>query len=427
MAEALQKRGLAVAVLGIGNASELAPALRELAAHADPWHVRPVPVILGEDAAAAMAMRATDAVAGVVGLNGSYDGVSPPANAPPMLLLSSHGDSPHAAESTRAFARIAEAAGVKVRAYHFSSRTAASLANVSGERNDVANLVVAFAEDPRAPAAWSAEEADTWSALTDRWGATAPLSSEGFWKDERLVVRRPQDAQFRAELRRVYGEMANELEPWPLETYAAIDLGTWLGAHPELGSGDFVRITNARGEQLVLTRKQIDEKKPSLVIGIDDERNLFRMFVTYNVLRAYSWKQETTARPLLVRNVGAFLYEPGGSIHAVTGADHALLPTSFEVLAADPLAKARPLSRVLTNEQGCLQCHALHGEGARAHHVRADDGKLAEGFGLALEEYPPEVLERFLFHQKDVAKTFGVGPLEVPEPAARVLLTEAMH
>jgi hypothetical protein len=384
----------------------------------------------------------------VVGLNGSYDGVTDSAaapdpespvkharaDAPPFLLLSAHGDSPHAAESTRSFARALERAGAReVHAHHSSLRDTRTLGNLSGERNDVAELVAAFVKSGKGDGTGAPEDA---FALEEAWGARAPLSTEPFWADAKLVVQRPTDARFRAHLRALYGEMFKDLEPYPLASYSAIDLGAWLRAHPELGSGDWVVSTNARGERLVLSRAEIERTQPVIVVGIDDEKNLFRMFVTYNVHRTYSWKPETEARPLLVRSVGGFLYvptetapaPPDGTLHPVTGADFALTAKSFEVLAKDPLATARAkppaVATALTNAQGCLQCHALRGEGARAHHVRARDGQLAEGFGLALEEYPPEVLRRFLFEQKDVAKGFGVGPLELPEATAKLLLAD---
>jgi hypothetical protein len=255
------------------------------------------------------------------------------------------------------------------------------------------------------------------------------------------VVRRPTDARFRAAVRNVFGEMARDLEPWPAATYDAIDLGEWLRTHPELGSGRWVEVTNARGEKLVLARSEIDRVKPAIVIGIDDERNLFRMFVTYNVHRTYSWKEETEpSRPLMIRHVGGFLHVPASPAAGTPGdpalqqlsvptlAEFALTAASFRVVDEDPLAVARrlpkPLAAALTNEQGCLQCHALHGNGGRAHHLRAADGQVAEAHGLPFEEYPPDVLRRFLFEQDAVAKSFGVGPLHVSDTVANQLIAE---
>ncbi len=165
--------------------------------------------------------------------------------------------------------------------------------------------------------------------------------------------------------------------------------------------------------------------------------DLVRLFVTYNVHRTYSWKPETEVRPLLVRSIGAFLFLPSdadggagadGTLHVVTGADFALTPSSLKLVPEDPLASARrtphAVAAALTNEQGCLQCHALRGSGARAHHVRAADGKPSEGFGLALENYPTEVMRRFLFAQEEVAKSFGVGPLKLSDATAKQLFAE---
>ena len=464
LADALQQRGIAVAVMTItakdGTPSrqpgeEVVEAIRELVLRADQFGLAAAPVLAGQEAGATLvASLALDAryrlepalVRGVIGLNGIYDGAAEPpapvdpdsplkhvrADAPPFLLLSAHGDSPRSAQSSRAFARALERAGAKeVRVYHASLRDAHTLGNLSGDANDVGDLIAARMNNE--PSSGGPE--GPW-ALADTWGAHAPLSTEGFWVDERLVVQRPTDARFRARLRNLYAEMIKDLEPWPLATYAAIDLGDYLRAHPELGTGDWLELTNARGEKLVLARREIDRKKPVIVVGIDDEKNLFRLFVTYNVHRAYSWKPETEARPLLLRSVGAFLYlpnetegaPPDGTLHPLTGADFALTTSSFKVFAEDPLAVARTapksVSAALTNEQGCLQCHAWRGEGARAHHVRAGDGKLSEGLGLALEEYPRDVLRRFLFEQEDVAKGFGVGPLKLSGATATQLFAE---
>lgn len=464
IADALQQRGIAVAVMSFTvkegapprrTGEEVVAAIRELTLRKDQLGLASKPVLAGDEAGAALvASLALDAryglepatIRGVVGMNGIYDGgAEPPASvapdsplklvrpdAPPFLLLSAHGDSPRAAQSTRAFARALERAGAKdVRAYHAALRDTHNLGNLSGDPNEVGELVVSFMKGQ--PTTGGAE--GPW-ALTDTWGARAPLSTESFWADERLVVQRPTEARFRARLRNLYGEMIKDLEPWPLATYAAIDLGDYLRAHPELGAGDWLEVTNARGEKLVLARSEIERRKPVVVVGIDDEKNLFRLFVTYNVHRTYSWKPETEARPLLVRSVGAFLYvpneteaaSPDGTLHPLTGADFALTASGLKVVAKDPLAVARttakPVAAALTNEQGCLQCHSLRGEGTRAHHVRAATGKLAEGFALPLTEYPPDVLQRFLFEQKEVAKSFGVGPLELSEATATQLLAE---
>ncbi|MDB5217876.1 MAG: hypothetical protein JWO86_5803 [Myxococcaceae bacterium] len=448
IADALQRRGIAVAVVSFDVSDErpldrggedVAEVIRELARRATEYGIVAEPVLGGEQAGATLVTKLAleprfglepAKLRGVIAINGVYDAPAARADAPPFLVLSAHADSPASAQSSRLLVRALERAGAKdVHGHFVSLRDASTLTNLSGEKNDVADGISAFVR--REPRPGNGETA--W-ALADAWGAHAPLTTETFWKDEHLVIRRPTDARFRAAVRTVFGEMARDLEPWPAATYDAIDLGEYLRAHPELGAGRWVEVTNARGEKLVLTRSEIDLKNPTIVVGIDDERNLFRMFVTYNVHRTYSWKPETEpSRPLMIRHIGGFLHVPGetsptGGVQVPTLAEFALTASSFKVVDEDPLAVARktpkPLADALTNEQGCLQCHALHGNGARAHHLRADDGLVAEAHGLALEEYPRDVLRRFLFEQDAVAKSFGVGPLHVSETVANQLLAE---
>ena len=450
LADALQRRGIAVAIVSFGisdahpfpaQAEVVAGAIKELAGRASEYGIIAEPVLAGDELGASLVAQLAleprfgfepAKLRGVIAMNGVYVEPKVRADAPPFMVVSAHGDAPASAQSSRALVRALERAGAKrVHGYHVSSRDARSLTNLSGDRNDVGDLVAAFVRGEPTPGGVES----TW-ALSDTWSAKAPITSEPFWKDQRLVVRRPVDARFRATLRGVYGEMIRDLEPWPLATYDAIDLADYLRAHPELGSGDWIEMVNARGEKVVFRRSEIDRQKPVIVVGVDDDRNLFRLFVTYNVHRTYSWKPETEPRPLMVRHIGAFLYLPraesddkqSSPFHVTTLADMALTATSFRVTSKDPLAVARavpkPLGATLTNEQGCLQCHSLKGNGASAHHLRASDGKVAEAHGLPLEEYPRDVLRRFLFEQEAVAKSFGVAPLLVSETVANQLLAE---
>ena len=220
------------------------------------------PVLVGNASGAALVARlALDpdlgleagTVAGVVTMNGEYASVIPRvrADAPPFLVLSAHGDSTERPQGARSFARALERAGAKsVRSYHVAARDERALADFSGDRNEVADLVTSFVRAEPAPG--GAENAWT---VADAWSAHAPLSTEPFWEDERLVVRRPIDDHFRAHLGRLFVDSTHDLEPWPCKTYDAIGLSEYLGAHPELGTGNWVVLTNARGEQLVLSRE----------------------------------------------------------------------------------------------------------------------------------------------------------------------------
>ena len=147
-------------------------------------------------------------------------------------------DSPASAQSSRRLVRALERAGAKdVHGHYVSLRDAHTLTNLAGDderRRRRRRCLRARRAAPR-------QRSETAWALSDTWGPHAPLTTETFWKDERLVVRRPTDARFRAAVRNVFGEMARDLEQWPIATYDAIDLGDYLRAHPELGTGRLAR------------------------------------------------------------------------------------------------------------------------------------------------------------------------------------------
>jgi hypothetical protein len=132
---------------------------------------------------------------------------------------------------------------------------------------------------------------------------------------------------------------------------------------------------------------------------------------------------------MMIRPLGAFLHfrtPPPADIRNRTYAAFGLDEMSFHWVENDPLSPLRSLTgglrEALIGEQGCLKCHEFRGVGARAHHTRALDGKPWGAFGLALEEYPGDVLRRFLFEQEKVADIFGVVPLRVEKDAAGELL-----
>jgi hypothetical protein len=250
---------------------------------------------------------------------------------------------------------------------------------------------------------------------------------DGFWKNEKLVVTRPVNGLLQVAIVRVLAERTYEIHPAPMREYHAIPLAAYLATRPDIGSGEHLVVTNIRGEQLYLRTADIAKHAPVIVIGIDEERNLFRIATGYQLQREYTWR-ETPPPPKMTRPVGAFLFFPNGEppeIEDTTLAGFGLTPASFRFTKDDPLARIRSLSPelrdALSGRDGCLKCHSLHGAGARAHHVRANDGQPHGGFALPLEEYTRDVLQRFLFDQDTVAASFGVDPLHIDPPTANAL------
>lgn len=255
-----------------------------------------------------------------------------------------------------------------------------------------------------------------------------------FWSDpdaKPLITTLPVTGRLHVALVRVLGEETYGIvKSMPMQTAHVVPLAALLDANPSrFGAGDHLTVTNIRGEQLYLRRDEIRQHAPVIVIGIDDQRNLVRLATTYQLRREYTWRVTSPEPPpAMTRPIGAFLFFPNGvDDEDTTTASFTLTPSSFRLSARDPLApiRAAPISPslllALTGGDGCLKCHALRGAGARAHHVRASDGKPHGGFALALEEYPRDVLERFLFEQDKVAASFGVEPLHVDAAVAKEL------
>ena len=342
---------------------------------------------------------------------------------PPFLVLSAADDLPGFASDARRFVRALRAAGhSQTQELIVPGQDHFGIANFAAKEN-VARVVVAdfLKLKPMPPAMVALLKA------RQEW-QPQKFSTEAFWKSSTAVRAYPVDARVRAAIERVYEYNAYELRAYPLKQYHALDLFAYLDALPkeQAGEGDYLIVTNARGERLFWRRQEIEAYRPVLVIGIDDERNLFRLTVFYQHRLEYSWRTERP--PIMARSVGAFIHfqkEPPAALRPQTGAMYALAPDSLRRVRDDPLAALGSLPAdvraVMEYRNACLSCHTFRGVGARAGHIAAIGGKPHSGFALALESYPPEVWERFMFDQNASAKTIGVRANAVEGPVARKL------
>lgn len=249
-----------------------------------------------------------------------------------------------------------------------------------------------------------------------RW-TDPPFSTVPFWRHDKLIRAYPVDQRLVDRMRIVYGEISYELREWRLKNYHAIELADYLKSLPpaKVGQGDYLITTNIRNEKQFWKREQVEAYQPVIVVGLDDEKNLFKLGVFYRALLEYSWRTGPQP-PMMARPLGGFIHflKPPPSEFALQAAQFGLTEDSFRLVASDPLGdiKALPknLFEVVTVRNGCVYCHRLRGLGSRSHHIVAATGAAHGGEAMALEDYPPEVWRNFIFDQHAAAKKIGASP-----------------
>jgi len=345
------------------------------------------------------------------------------ADAPPFLILNAFQDFTGFALDARRFADALRSAGNKaVQQLMFKGVDHLSIVKLDDENNPVRRLILSFMGVKALP-----------QQLTDlveaqrRW-TDPPYSTLPFWKFAKLVRTYPIDARFAQMLLFIYRDRKEELLQWPLKQFYAVDLFAYLNALPKerIGAGDFIVLTNIHGERQVWRREEIERYQPAIVIGIDDEKNLFRFSTFYRMHHEYSW-QPGSPPPPLVMPLGAFIYflkEPPQELAAQSW-HFGLTGDSFRRFKDDPLKAIRDVpqdvEQALTFRNGCVYCHTFRGVGSRSHHVHALTGQAQGGFALPLESYPAQVWREFMFNQTAVAKKMGATPNIVQENARQAL------
>lgn len=263
-----------------------------------------------------------------------------------------------------------------------------------------------------------------------RW-QQPPVSTRPFRDLGLNIERHPMNDEVRSFVKRAFLGQEYRLNEWPLQSFETVDLFELLDAL-ELDTqadGAVLETTNVRGEKLFWKLDDLRPWEPAVVIGLDDEQNLFRVSSFYLGKREYSWEEPPAAgMPPMVRSLGAFIYfrkTPPKRYAPRYQAQMALTLDSFRILPVSPLDVFadldEPLFRLITVDNGCTSCHRLRGVGAKAHHLTAVDMKPHGGYALDLESYAPDVWKRFIFDQAEVAALIGVSPNNLPEPLDRQL------
>ena len=477
IAEALVKDGIAVALLRYrlspkvsyaAQAEDVAAGISLLARSAERYGYESSRIFLaghsaGAHLAALVALdgkylakqgRASKALAGVVLLSGLYDlapnwsvsenqkvatekaiGRDPAilkqaspvrharADAPPFLILSAESDFTGFSVDAKKFADALKKTGHRrVERWIVPERDHFTLTRLGDPNNEARLLLLEFLEVAPLP--------PEYKILVDakrRW-IEPPFSTLPFWRHRKLVRSYPVNQRLVMRMVEIYTSVRYELREWPLETFHVIDLFDWLEALPpdQRGQGDYLVTTNVRNEKQFWHRAQIEPYKPVIVIGLDDEKNLFRLGAFYRAQREYSWKNAPQP-PMMARPLGAFIHfmkAPPAEI-ALQEAHFGLTEKSFRLVAEDPLAPLKNLRKDLyeavTFRNGCVYCHSLQGIGSKSHHITAASGAPHGGLALALEDYPPAVWRAFIFDQLAVAKKIGASPNVVAKSARQAL------
>lgn len=343
------------------------------------------------------------------------------ADAPRFLVLSAQDDVPGYARGAEAFAAALRDAGdTDAESYVVMGRNHVSILDMEIESAGTAMYVFDFLGlRPLPPPVAELRDAS-------RFWRSPPLSTEPFWTSGAPVKEYPADERFVSSVGSFYQGLRHKRLVFQPRSFHAVDLFELLEAlGPErVGSGGWLVTTNAENEKGYFRLEELRSQKPVVVIGIDDDRNLFRNVDVFQARRQYSWRDDLPAPTYSVRPMGAFLYrlEPPAGEPPTSLPDFSLELSSFQLVDADPLAALRDvepeLMPVLAGNSGCLRCHSLRGAGSRAGHLRALDAKPQGGFALPLEEYPPDVWKRFVFEPEVAAELVGAPLVSVSGPGA---------
>lgn len=352
-------------------------------------------------------------------------GASPLAQAagsgPPMLLLVAADDIPGFRESALRLAeKVREAGQPDAQTFIVAGRDHGSILALGDGRNPARRHLLGFVGAGDDPDAFR----QTWAAR--RYWRNPDLSTAGFWEKRELVEEREADDLLLAWLRGYFAASGSRVRVGA-QRYHAIELDAWLQA-TGAGSGRWLVTHSARHEQAVLDLEALRPYGPMLVVGLDDQKNLFEVVDLYNTQRRYTWKQPDPETWVLARPLGGFVHfrkqPPRELVSSVFGM-FALTPESLRVTDEDPLAPLRDLApgfqEFLIRDKACVSCHRFRGAGTRAGHLRASDAELVGGFALPLEEYPPEAWRRYVFEQAKVAKEIGATAVDLSPEWQRIL------
>jgi len=349
---------------------------------------------------------------------------------PPILVLTAANDIPGYARAAERFvARAREVGRGSIERFIATGRDHYSIldfATRSGEPHWL-HLLESRPREGELPEMW--QVASTWR--------NPPFSTEPFHTRFGALVRELDvDERFTEIVNRPFVRPPGTPPRLRFGRYAAIELSALLEAMSQdattagaLGRGDWLEITNVRGEKAFFPVARLEALGAHIVVGVDGERNLFRATDVYHTRRRYSWTDAEARRVDMARPLGGFLFfpgeEPGRDEAMPLFGRYGLTLDSFRRVRGDPRAVYADLPprgrEILTEQHHCVSCHRFREVGGRALHIRARDGEPMGGHALPLERYPAAVFKRFVFEQDAVAEEVGANAVRFTPEEAQAL------
>lgn len=260
-----------------------------------------------------------------------------------------------------------------------------------------------------------------------RW-QTPLFDNNAFYAVKEVVQEYPVDPDLRRILAAFYHHESYQLKQWPLDTYQSFDLIKFRSQLPIEEQGRYATFTNRKGHRFYLDLDRYGRYQPEFVIGIDDEKNLYRMSMFYKTKRFYSWEPGGPDEDVLyVQSLGAFIHfrKPLPPQYELPYLQYSTI--TFESIAftdIDPFAGVKNLThaafRVLT--RNCIPCHSVDGIGGAAYHIDSKTGEPQPGFARPLRTYSKDIYENFFYNQTATAALIGVNPNYVDRQVADELL-----
>jgi hypothetical protein len=340
---------------------------------------------------------------------------------PPVVVLAAQQDVPGLRKAAIAFsAQLREAGHPEAETFVAPGRNHRSVLEMGAKSNAARHHLLALLGVDKS----SGNFRDTLAARN--YWRNPDLSTEDFWQDsrlEKLVQHYESDERLATWLQGFLSSGGGRSASFAAPRYDAVDLLALLEAlgTEKVGRGRWLTLTNARHERAVLDLDALRDYEPRVVVGMEGERNLFRITDVYHTKRRYTWLEADAEVWIMARPVGAFLHfnkSPPKELIPGSFGLFGLTLESFQLSEADPLGALRAdLSQeeqnFLIRDKACVSCHQFRGVGTKAGHLRARDGKLVGGFALSLEEYPPETWRRYCFEQREVAAEIGASEIRL--------------